>query len=270
MNSITVIIPIYSGTETEAFTKAVNSILNQSLSPEKVIIAVDGPINDTLYKRVQDYKNIPIVNVIESEKNIGLGAILKLVLKSVKTELIARMDSDDVSEQNRLEIQYKYFLENNLDILGSYITESSSSGKKYIRSVPLTKRDILKVSEFRSPFNHVSVLMRRTVLTELENYEDCLYAEDWYLWLRLLKRHPELRVANLPVPLVKVNTDDYVRLQGLRRYNYDKKYLKKFYTEGLIGLFPYTVNVISLFFVRIIMKKYVKWIYTRLLRTRIE
>lgn len=268
MSSITVIIPIYKGTKAKSFISAVDSILNQTLKPEQLIIAVDGPIDSELQNEVNRYSTNPIIRLVLSKDNIGLGRILKYAHSFVETELIARMDSDDVSALNRLEIQFKYFIENDLDILGSYISEGDLQNNKVIRKVPLDKKGILKRLQFRSPFNHVTILMKKSILLEKQNYEDCLYAEDWYLWLRLLKYHPELKVANLPNVLVTVNTNDYKRLSGVSRFRFDLKYLNKFYRENLIGLNAYVIYLTTSFLVRILLGKRAKWFYINVLRSK--
>lgn len=55
-----------------------------------------------------------IMTVIYLEKNQGLGNALKIAVKIAKNEIIARMDSDDLSLPNRFEIQLKRLLFNYL------------------------------------------------------------------------------------------------------------------------------------------------------------
>lgn len=54
------------------------------------------------------------MTVIYLEKNQGLGNALKIAVKIAKNEIIARMDSDDLSLPNRFEIQLKRLLFNYL------------------------------------------------------------------------------------------------------------------------------------------------------------
>lgn len=55
-----------------------------------------------------------IMTVIYLEKNQGLGNALKIAVKIAKNEIIARMDSDDLSLPNRFEFQLKRLLFNYL------------------------------------------------------------------------------------------------------------------------------------------------------------
>ena len=62
------------------------------------------------------------------KKNGGLGNALKIAVENATFELIARMDSDDVSLPTRFEEQLRYFQVNpEIDIVGGNITEFSES-----------------------------------------------------------------------------------------------------------------------------------------------
>ena len=58
------------------------------------------------------------------EKNVGLGLALAEGIKNCSYELIARMDSDDISIPNRCELQLREFAQDPLlDVCGGYIKE---------------------------------------------------------------------------------------------------------------------------------------------------
>ena len=52
-------------------------------------------------------------------KNIGLTKSLNKLIKNTKGELIARQDSDDYSNPERIYTQVRYLLKNNLDAVTS-------------------------------------------------------------------------------------------------------------------------------------------------------
>ena len=67
-------------------------------------------MNEQLDSIIDKYgKEYPIFKVVRLEKNEGLGNALKLAVENASNELIARMDSDDVSVPDRFEQQLKYF-----------------------------------------------------------------------------------------------------------------------------------------------------------------
>ena len=264
---LTVILPVYIGTTVGQYYRSLDSLLNQTVKDFVILIAIDGPISLSLSDAIAESESCyDRIKVYNSEVNLGLGGILREIVGQVETEYLARMDSDDFSLPDRIEKQMQYLLSNDLDILGSFISEGVVNGKKVLRKVPLNQSGILRRVKFRSPFNHVTVVMRTSILFK-ENYEPCLFAEDWYLWLRLLKRHPELKVANLPMPLVEVNTDNYIRLTGPRRFKIDKDYLRIFRDEGLIPWYSFVMNLVASFIVRVLLRGRVAWLYKRFLRS---
>ena len=102
-------------------------------------------------------------------------------------ELIARMDSDDISDPYRLQEQVSYFLENpSVSVLGSsyYLIDSNNNILKVVHP-PSGNSAIRRFFYFTNPICHPSVMMRRHCLTDLGGYSYSLHAEDYDLWVRL-------------------------------------------------------------------------------------
>ena len=62
LSEITVGIPFYHGTSKDEFLEAINSILNQSLPPEKIHLIQDGDISNDLKLLIDEYKMNDIIN----------------------------------------------------------------------------------------------------------------------------------------------------------------------------------------------------------------
>ena len=100
---ISVIMPVYN-TKEEFLRAAIESILIQTFRNFELIIIDDGSTEET--KKIErDYDDERIV-IIENGINMGLPKTLNIGLKNAKGKYIARMDSDDISVENRLEILY--------------------------------------------------------------------------------------------------------------------------------------------------------------------
>ena len=56
--SVSVIMPVYKGTEINHAKEALQSIENQTVTPDELIIIVDGPVNITYLKKYFFLKNI--------------------------------------------------------------------------------------------------------------------------------------------------------------------------------------------------------------------
>lgn len=73
------------------------------------------------------------------------------------------MDSDDISMENRLEEQYKYFIEENLDLLGTdfnYIDDKNKKIDKKTLSIYGNKK-IRKRLEFHCVFCHPTIMYKK-------------------------------------------------------------------------------------------------------------
>ena len=94
----------------------------QTFTDFELVIVNDGSTDDS--HRIINSYNDNRIRVINNEKNLGLSKSLNRGLKLCKGDLIARMDADDISMDNRLEKHYRYLKENKgVDVLG---------GKQYL------------------------------------------------------------------------------------------------------------------------------------------
>ena len=98
---------VYHKENPNYFIESIESMLRQSVKPDEIVIVKDGPLTKELDKVISDYveKYPEFFNIIPLEKNVGLGLALNEGLKKCKNELVARMDTDDISLENRCELQ---------------------------------------------------------------------------------------------------------------------------------------------------------------------
>ncbi len=258
---ISVLMSVYKNDKPDWVITAVESIINQTLTPDEVVLFVDGPIgndlNQAVEKLVEKYK---IINLQVNAKNMGLGLTLKTGIEKCKNEIIARMDSDDYSVPTRLEEQYKVLQENNLDLVGSNVNEFIDDVNNIVstKTVPSNKDEIIKYSKSRNPFCHPSVMYRKSKVLEAGNYLDMHLCEDYYLWVRMLQKG--CNVANIDKPLVhmRVSKDLYARRGGLKYYKSQKKLLKYMRETKYISFFAYTKNKIIRFCVQVLMPNWLR------------
>ena len=98
---VTVLMPVYNG-ERYLFS-AIESILNQTFQDFELLI-VDDCSNDNSIKIIESFSNKKI-NLIRNNKNQGQSATMNRGLKLSKGKYIARLDQDDLSYKERLQIQ---------------------------------------------------------------------------------------------------------------------------------------------------------------------
>ena len=124
----------------------------------------------------------------------GLVAALNLGLAEARSDLVARMDGDDVSLPGRLEAQVAAMrAARDLVVLGTRVeafpAEIIEGGlARYVawQNGLLTPEEHARQIFVEAPLCHPSVMMRRGVVLELGGYRDGMFPEDYDLWLRLV------------------------------------------------------------------------------------
>ncbi len=182
---------VYSGDSPLFFQQSLMSMVNQSFKPDEIVLVKDGPIPKSIQLIINEVNKLTtgLIKEIQLEKNVGLGLALNEGLKACNNELIARMDSDDISLPKRCERQIIEFEKNpSLDIVGCPVYEFIDSTENVvgIRRVPLTMNLIKKYVRRRDPFNHPTVIYRKSKLLEIGGYKDLRKNQDTDLWLRMI------------------------------------------------------------------------------------
>ncbi len=270
MEKFSVLMSLYKKEHPEYLRLALDSIINQTVKPDEIVLVEDGPLTDELYKIVEEYKQY--LHIVVNEKNLGLGLALNIGLRACKNELVARMDTDDISKPDRFEKQLNYFARNpNITILGGQIEEFVESPEKIIgkRIVPETDTELKKYMKKRCPFNHMTVMFRKTDLIKAGNYQDWYWNEDYYLWIRLALS--DYLFANLPDTLVytRVGLDMYERRGGKAYYKSEIDIQKYMLKNQMINKRTYIINCGKRFIVERLLPNTVRgWVFQRFARQK--
>lgn len=180
-----VLMSLYKKENPEYLRLAIDSMLNQTVAPDEIVLVEDGPLTDELYAVLDEY---PMLHRIKNETNLGLGLALNVGLKECRNELVARMDTDDCSKPDRCEKQLQRFLEKPyLAIVGSHIDEFIGDTSNVIskRIVPTTSEEIYMFTKKRSAFNHPAVMYSKTAVLENNGYADLKRNQDVDLFGRM-------------------------------------------------------------------------------------
>lgn len=189
-----VLMTVYKKDNPEYFRLSLTSMLTQSIMPDEVVIVTDGPIPDSLQMIIDELnsKYPHVINEIQLKENVGLGKALQIGVPKCKNELVARMDSDDISLPNRCKLQLEAFVNNpQLDIVGYSIKEFSGCADNIVgeRRVPETNDAIYKFAKLRDPFNHPTVMFRKSKVLSSGNYGDYRKNQDSDLWIKMLSHN---------------------------------------------------------------------------------
>ena len=187
--------PVYNGEK--YLLESIKHVLKSNLKKFEFIIVNDGSSDNSenIIKSFKD-KRIKYFGKINS----GISESLNYGLSKCNYNLIARIDCDDLMLSDRLGIQYKYFLSNTIDVLGSNAILFGSNDKNLISTkMPLSHHSIKnKLEWFESPLIHPSVMYKKESVIKAGGYKE-KYADDYELWLRMIKNN---RFSNLKENLI--------------------------------------------------------------------
>lgn len=266
-----VLMSVYAKEKPEYLQLSMQSMWEQTVTTNDFVLVCDGLLTEDLNKVIADMEqeHHPVLNVIRLDKNQGLGIALAEGILHCKNELVARMDSDDISRKDRCEIELQKFAENpKLDICGSHIIEFDGiiDNELSRRKVKLNHNDIVKFQKTRTAFNHMTVMYKKSSVLNAGNYQDCPLIEDSYLWVRMIMRGAWC--ANIDDYLVYARTGkEMIARRG--GWNYLKKYIagrKKILDTGFINYWEYLETVIAQIVVALIPARLRMFVFNQFLR----
>lgn len=196
--NVTVIIPVFNGELT--IGRAINSVLNQTCLPAKLIIIDDASEDGTLTIIKSYFRQIESIDceVIEQARNMGPGISRNIGWEKSNTEWIAFLDADDAWHPKKLEIQ--------LSALGIHpevaLIATNTVYKPHEIQTPDNFDDKFKLKKigftqllFRNSIPTRSVLIRNELPFRFRSG----LSEDFDLWLRLLYANYEVIKVLLPL-----------------------------------------------------------------------
>lgn len=180
MKDITVLMTTYNNAE--YLSTSIKSILNQTYKNFDFIIIDDGSTDNS--KEIIEGFDDERIKYFKIQ-NSGLGAALNYGLNLASTELIVRMDADDISLPTRIEKQYSFILQNkDYDIVSSWY--SAFENRKLLYSIKTPEGDaaIKKRLALHSEVIHAGMLYKKDKIISNGGYKPIIF-EDYELWLRI-------------------------------------------------------------------------------------
>lgn len=238
------------------FCRAVESILNQTVKPDEVVLVVDGPVGEELNAEILKFEATDGFKVIRLEKNSGHGIARRTALENCKNEIAALMDSDDVSLPDRFEKQLEVFeCDGEVSVVGGQMTEFIGEEDNVIgmREVPLDDGTIKAYLKKRCPMNQVTVMFKKSDVEKAGGYLDWFNNEDYYLWIRMYLQG--MKFANVGDVLVnvRVGEDMYRRRGGIKYFKSELKLQNYMLKNKVIGLGTYISNVAKRLVVQVLL-----------------
>lgn len=249
-NSYSVLMSVYRKEKAEYLKQAMDSIWSQTIPTDDFVLVCDGPLNaelDTVIENMQA-AHPGTLNVVRLEKNRGLGNALNIGIKECKHELVARMDSDDISRADRCERQLKVFQTHPDVSVVSGIVEEFTLDTDQIearRVLPETQDQILAFAKKRNPFNHPCVMYKKSAVETTGGYQDFYLLEDYYLWIRMLQKGSTGYNLQEPLLWMRAGSDMYKRRAGWKYAKSQKALFKYMKDSGFISEGQYMKSTIT-------------------------
>lgn len=169
---------------------SLESLNNQTYKQFDVFIVFDECWTHT-NKIVKDTYNFKITRLFHDNKN-GLAVAKNFGLSKITSDWVGFLDADDLYIPTKLEKQIKTIEKMNVDFIGTQAYNKYQSNDRLFDScfnlgTYETHREIENRITQENILTHGSMLIRKSCLDKLENYNNIKGQEDWDLWKRAIK-----------------------------------------------------------------------------------
>lgn len=248
---------VYKKEKGENLRISLGSIFKQTIPPDEVVLVEDGELTPELYAVIDSFLEAypERIKIVKFQENKGLWKALQEGILHCQFDLVARMDSDDISKPHRFEEQLKTFEKYpEIAVCSAWVEEFVEDTKNIIsiRKLPKTHAELYRFGKRYSPVNHPVVMFRKREVIESGNYRNYYLFEDYDLWSRMLMKG--CRFYCIPESLLyyRHSPDMIKRRGGLRYALVELKFQWNLYQIHYIGLCTLLSNIIIRFPIRII------------------
>ena len=177
--------------------RAIDSILNQTLSELELLVLDDGSEDDTA--EVVNSVDDPRLRYVQLPHR-GIAPTLNHGLREARAEVVANLDADDWALPQRLERQLALLdAERDVAVVGCRTQEVDDAGLDLRNRTSFKSGDVTRALLWFNPIPNTAAMFRRDVALAAGGYDARFrYAAEYDLWLRIADRH---RVWNLPETL---------------------------------------------------------------------
>ena len=263
---------VYRNSKADEMRVCVEGMLSQTVAPDQIVIVIDGPIAGDLKEYIDELAKDELCTIVPIVQNVLLGRALCEGMKHCRNELIARMDTDDIMEKDRIEKQLAVLKnDETISVVGSNIDEfiGTPDNVQGVRAVPETHEEICEYLKRRCPLNHMTVLFKKSEVEKAGGYQHWLYNEDSFLWVRMYLAG--CKFYNIQENLVHARIDDttFQRRGGWKYYQSERDLFKYMYKHKIIGWFAYQKAKCMRFILQVLMPNFIrKWIFKKFARKK--
>lgn len=221
--------------------QAIQSILKQTYRNIELIVVLDNPNNIEAKQYLLNHSHE--ITLICNETNIGLAKSLNKGIAISNGSLIARMDADDISLNNRIEIELDFLLNNDYDLVVSDIQRIDEQGNplEYIKAVPKDIKDFEFQIKHRNCVAHPTYLFKKDMFKDIGGYKNLKYAQDYELVRNIYSKGYKIGFLQNEILFYRVRENsisnqrkaeqyfilDYIRTTYNNKRNFNTKYIEE-------------------------------------------
>lgn len=271
--SIGALFSIYSKDHPTYLFEALWSLLRgQTLLVDACVGVIEGEIGAELEAIVSEFHEVEWIRIPRTQhpSGFGLPEALNTGLHALQTDIVLKVDTDDLNAETRVSETLKAFTEYpDLVLFGSQVQEWDPDFQRCFgrRCVPVDSSTIHSYALRRNPFNGPTVAFKREAVLALGGYPHVGANEDYALWAAILSK--DLQVQNHPEDLVFMRGGlDLVARRSSSRYRKGEvDALKAIRATGLWSGERYVLHYVAKQVVRRLPDSWNRYIYRKLRQT---
>lgn len=267
-----VLMSVYYKENPQYLNLSIESMLNQTISPNEFVLVEDGPLTSELEKVIEKHvsNNPNLFKIIKNKENLGLGLSLKKGINAAKNEWIARMDSDDYSIPTRCEQQLQFIEKNpEYEMVGSFESEfiDTINNVVSIHKVPKKAEQIKQFMHRRCAVLHPTVMYKKSAVIRSGNYRNVPLYEDYDLFSRMVLEY-NIKTYNIQKSLYYIRTspDFYKRRGGIKYASTVLRFKWNQHLKGYMSWYDFLISGVGQAVVCILPNSIRKFIYLKFLR----
>ncbi|TFC86119.1 glycosyltransferase [Cryobacterium sp. TMT3-29-2] len=268
---ITVVIPVYSGVEPGHLRRALGSMQDQTLPADEILIVEDGPLGPGLDAVVAELGGVDSrVRRISLAQNRGVAYAMQAGIEAARNRWVARMDADDVSLPNRLEMQAQAASGGHYAAIGAAMLEFEGDEENIVglRVMPLTEERIRRYVLTNSPINNPTLFLDRDAALAVGGVRHVPNMEDYDLFARLAAGgYPMLNLAE-PLLLFRADPAMFKRRSARGMFAAEVQMQRNLRSYGLIRTPRMYVNLLVRSAFRALPQRALRFAYALLFRVR--
>lgn len=214
MPRLSVLVPAYNAEATVA--RSLRSTLRALPRDAEVVVLDDGSTDGTLgaIRSIED----PRLRV-NSQLNAGVAATLGELLQSTDSELVARMDADDVVLPGRFPRQLRT-IDRGKDVVFTSVLPFGRRRPGMPLAAPIPASEFGLHLLLSNPVAHPTMMARRSVIDDVGGYRS-VPSEDYDLWLRMASAGARITRLSLPGLAYRMHPGQITASETWRRESWE-------------------------------------------------